>query len=145
MEPYINTTVKDESLTEAPQLRGLVAVVISPTPQSYEIFSYIPNKKQEKFHHGRKKHSIPRRKGKKRHPPRGQRPSPAKGGHNGRQPLPAELPRCRLPRWRPPAMVTHKKTGLQFSRRQVHAAHLAARPPHAIHRVPDRARAGRHL
>ena len=40
MEPYINTTVKDESLTEAPQLRGLVAVVISPTSQSYEIFSY---------------------------------------------------------------------------------------------------------
>ena len=69
MEPYINTTVKDESLTEAPQLRGLVAVVISPTSQSYEIFSYIPNKKQEKFHHGRKKHSISRRKGKKRHPP----------------------------------------------------------------------------
>lgn len=72
MEPYINTTVKDESLTEAPQLRGLVAVVISPTSQSYEIFSYIPNKKQEKFYHGRKKHSISRRKGKKRHPPGGQ-------------------------------------------------------------------------
>ena len=80
MEPYINTTVKDESLTEAPQLRGLVAVVISPTPQSYEFFSYIPNKKQEKFHHGRKKHSISRRKGKKRHPPGGQRSAPRKVG-----------------------------------------------------------------
>ena len=101
--------------------------------------------KQEKFHHGRKKHSISRRKGKKRHPPGGQRPTPAKGGHNGCQPLPAELPRCRLPRWRRPAMATHKKTGLQISRRQVHATHLAARPPHAIHRVPDRARAGPHL
>lgn len=68
-----------------------------------------------------------------------------KGGHNGRQPLPAELPRCWLPRWGHPPMAAHTSAGLQFSRCQVHAAHLAARPPHAIHRVPDRARAGPHL
>ena len=42
-------------------------------------------------------------------------------------------------------MATHKKTGLQISRRQVHAAHLAPRPPHALHRVPGTARTGRHL
>ena len=47
MEPYINTTVKDESLTEAPQLRGLVAVVISPTPQSYNFFHIFQTKNKK--------------------------------------------------------------------------------------------------
>lgn len=34
---------------------------------------------------------------------------------------------------------------IEFSRCQVHAAHLTPRPPHAIHRVSGTARTGRHL
>jgi hypothetical protein len=39
MELYINTTAKVKTLTEEPQLRGLVSVVIiSPTLQKYELY-----------------------------------------------------------------------------------------------------------